>query len=58
MERNQENHEIFEAKDSSSIKPRFKRLKPIYARFDTIDFRTEIADEKMKLNVSKNVDKC
>ena len=26
--------------------------------FDTIDFSTEIADERMELNVSKNVDEC
>ena len=33
-------------------------LNQFYARFDTIDFSTEIADERMELNVSKNVDEC
>ena len=31
-------------------------LNQFYARFDTINFSTEIADERMELNVSKNVD--
>ena len=26
--------------------------------YDTIDFSTEIADERIELNVSKNVDEC
>ena len=33
-------------------------LNQFYARFDTIDFSTEIADERMELNMSKNVDEC
>ena len=33
-------------------------LNQFYARFDTIDFSTEIVDERMELNVSKNVNGC
>ena len=33
-------------------------LNQFYARFDTIDFSTFIADERIKLIVSKNVDGC
>ena len=33
-------------------------LHQCYARFDMIDFSKEIADERMELNVSKNVDEC
>ena len=46
MERNQENHGLFEAEISS------------YARFDTIDFSKEITGQRMALNVNKNVDEC
>ena len=33
-------------------------LNKFYATLDTIDFSTEVADEKMELNVSKNADEC
>ena len=33
-------------------------LNQFYARFDTTDFSTETEDQKMELNVSKNVDEC
>ena len=33
-------------------------LNQFYVSFDTIDFSKEIADERMELNVSKNVNEC
>ena len=59
MERNQENHGI-NSKPKSRLPSNLdvNEINQFYARFDTIDFSTEIADEGMELNVSKNVDEC